>query len=300
MTRIESTALDILRRSARTMRHRNESTALGTEGAEHGQARDRRSGWCRAAASPRELAAAGHEVVVVSRSGRAPAVDGVRAAALDATDAAALTAVVARRRRPLQLRQPARTTRTGRGSGRRWRRRCCSRRPTPGPAYVIMGNLYGYGAGRRARSRPTSRSRRRAPTGASGCGCGRTRSPRTVPDGCASPRSGRRTSSVRSPARNAHLGDRVIPRILAGKKVRAFGAADQPHSWTYVPDVARTIADARHRRPVVGTGVARADEPGAHPARGVRVDRGRRAGSRCRPSARSRPADPHRRRRGAR
>jgi nucleoside-diphosphate-sugar epimerase len=41
---------------------------------------------------------------------------------------------------------------------------------------------------------------------------------------------------------NAHLGDRVIPRILAGKKVRAFAALDQPHSWTYVPDVARTIA----------------------------------------------------------
>jgi nucleoside-diphosphate-sugar epimerase len=34
----------------------------------------------------------------------------------------------------------------------------------------------------------------------------------------------------------------VIPRILAGKKVRAFASADQPHSWTYVPDVAHTIA----------------------------------------------------------
>jgi nucleoside-diphosphate-sugar epimerase len=33
----------------------------------------------------------------------------------------------------------------------------------------------------------------------------------------------------------------VIPSILAGKKVRAFAAADQPHSWTYVPDVARTL-----------------------------------------------------------
>jgi len=37
-----------------------------------------------------------------------------------------------------------------------------------------------------------------------------------------------------------HLG-RMIPRVLAGKTVRVVGNPDAPHSWIYVPDVARTL-----------------------------------------------------------
>ena len=77
---------------------------------------------------------------------------------------------------------------------------------------------------------------------------------------------------------NAHLGDRVIPRILAGKKVRAFAAADQPHSWTYVPDVARTIAALGTDDRSWGRAWHVPTNPALHPARGVRVDRGRRRG----------------------
>lgn len=39
----------------------------------------------------------------------------------------------------------------------------------------------------------------------------------------------------------SHLGERVVPRLLRGKGVRVIGSADQPHSWTFVPDVARTL-----------------------------------------------------------
>ena len=39
----------------------------------------------------------------------------------------------------------------------------------------------------------------------------------------------------------SHLGDRVVPRVLAGKGVRVLGSADQPHSWTYVDDVATLL-----------------------------------------------------------
>jgi len=39
-----------------------------------------------------------------------------------------------------------------------------------------------------------------------------------------------------------HLAGRVVPRVLAGKDVRVIGAVDQPHSWTAVADVARTLA----------------------------------------------------------
>ena len=33
-----------------------------------------------------------------------------------------------------------------------------------------------------------------------------------------------------------------MDRLLAGRKVRVLGDPDAPHSWTYVPDVGRTLA----------------------------------------------------------
>lgn len=44
----------------------------------------------------------------------------------------------------------------------------------------------------------------------------------------------------------AHAGERMVPLVLAGKTVRVVGSADQPHSFTYVPDYAAAmIAAAR-------------------------------------------------------
>ena len=42
----------------------------------------------------------------------------------------------------------------------------------------------------------------------------------------------------------SRLGDRVIPRILAGKAVQLAGNVDQPHTWTAPRDVARLMAIA--------------------------------------------------------
>lgn len=39
-----------------------------------------------------------------------------------------------------------------------------------------------------------------------------------------------------------HLGSRVVPKVLSGKGVRLLGDPDLPHSWTYIPDVGRTLA----------------------------------------------------------
>lgn len=39
----------------------------------------------------------------------------------------------------------------------------------------------------------------------------------------------------------SHLGERVVPRILSGRTVRVIGDPDAPHSWTFVPDVARAL-----------------------------------------------------------
>lgn len=38
--------------------------------------------------------------------------------------------------------------------------------------------------------------------------------------------------------RTAHAGERMVPLILAGRRVRVLGDADQPHSFTYLPDYA--------------------------------------------------------------
>ena len=40
---------------------------------------------------------------------------------------------------------------------------------------------------------------------------------------------------------NGHMGDRVVPRVLAGKSVSLLGSADVDHSWTAIADVASTL-----------------------------------------------------------
>jgi nucleoside-diphosphate-sugar epimerase len=46
--------------------------------------------------------------------------------------------------------------------------------------------------------------------------------------------------------RMAHAGERLVRPILKGKAVQVIGSADQPHSFTYVPDLAAAmIAAAR-------------------------------------------------------
>lgn len=40
----------------------------------------------------------------------------------------------------------------------------------------------------------------------------------------------------------SHVGDRLLAPLLAGRTVRPVGSADQPHTWTYLPDLARTLA----------------------------------------------------------
>jgi nucleoside-diphosphate-sugar epimerase len=42
--------------------------------------------------------------------------------------------------------------------------------------------------------------------------------------------------------RNSVLGDRVFPQALAGQRVQLMGNIDLPHSYSYIGDVARTLA----------------------------------------------------------
>ena len=50
-----------------------------------------------------------------------------------------------------------------------------------------------------------------------------------------------RASDFIGPRAESHLGERVVPRVLSGRGCQVLGATDQPHSWTYVEDVARTL-----------------------------------------------------------
>lgn len=47
--------------------------------------------------------------------------------------------------------------------------------------------------------------------------------------------------------RNAHAGERLVPTVLAGKTMRVLGNLDQPHSFTYVPDLAAAMITAAAR-----------------------------------------------------
>ncbi|MGB7981541.1 MAG: NAD-dependent epimerase/dehydratase family protein [Candidatus Nanopelagicales bacterium] len=53
-----------------------------------------------------------------------------------------------------------------------------------------------------------------------------------------------RGSDYICPGPQSQLGDRVMPRVLAGKGVRLLGDVDQPHTWTAPVDVARTLVTA--------------------------------------------------------
>lgn len=188
----------------------------------------------------RELAAAGHEVTLVSRSGRAPAVGGVRAAAFDATDATALTAVAQHAAALYNCANPPHYHRWA----EEWPPLAAAlleAATRSGAGLVTMGNLYGYGPV----DGPITPDLPLAATSVNG----RIRA-QMWEDALAAHRAGRvrvteaRASDFIGPesGAQAHLGDRVIPRILAGKKVRAFGSLDEQHSWTYVPDASRTLA----------------------------------------------------------
>jgi nucleoside-diphosphate-sugar epimerase len=44
--------------------------------------------------------------------------------------------------------------------------------------------------------------------------------------------------------RTAHAGERLVPALLAGKRVTMIGSLDLAHSFTYVPDLARAMITA--------------------------------------------------------
>ncbi|WP_031079170.1 NAD-dependent epimerase/dehydratase family protein [Streptomyces sp. NRRL WC-3742] len=203
------------------------------------------------AALAQVLAGQGHQVRVVTRTGGAgrAVVAGVEHVAADAADASALTAaargavaVYGCAAPPLQR------------WGRQWpalASALCAAAEASGAVLVMLGNLYGYG--------PVSGVLREdLPLAATGRK-GRARA-RVWEQVLAAHEAGRvraveaRASDFFGPGvtGGGHLAERVVPLLLRGRAVSCLGDPDAAHSWTYVPDVARAMAELAGAREAWG------------------------------------------------
>ncbi len=181
----------------------------------------------------------GHEVTLVTRSGSGPDHPGIRRVSADASDPSALAAAVGRAEvlyncanppyhRWPELWPPMAASMLSVASDR-------------DAVLVIMGNLYGYGPV----DHPMTEQDPLASTGTKGrirLGDvdGRT-APPTVP-GRVRVTEARASDFFGPGVVESSFFGRNVDRLLAGRKVYLLGDPDAPHTWTYVPDVGRTLA----------------------------------------------------------
>ena len=181
------------------------------------------------------------EVVVVSRSGSGPELPGVRKVAASAADAEALAGIAAGAQVIYNCVNPL---------YHRWvtdwppiASSLLAAAETSGASYVILSNLYVYAppSGPMTEDLPLNPPSAKAGVRA-----------RIWQDALAAHQAGRvrvtelRASDYYGPGcrDQSHLGDRFMPKLLAGKPVRLPGDPDALHSWTYVPDVAEALVTA--------------------------------------------------------
>jgi len=189
-------------------------------------------------ATAHALVAAGHEVTVVTRSGSGPTGPGLTRVAADASDPYALAEAAGAADALYNCANPP---------YHRWPElwppmatAMLEVAARSGAVLVTMGNLYGYGPV----GHPLVEEDQLAATGTKG----RVRAAMWE-EALAAHQAGRvrvteaRASDFFGPGvvDTSHFG-RVVDRLLAGRKVRVLGDPDAPHSWTYVPDVGRTLA----------------------------------------------------------
>ena len=183
------------------------------------------------------LVEAGHDVRVVSRSG-GTSTDQVEHVALDASDAAALTAAVRGADVLYNCANPP---------YHRWVEQwppvadaLLAAAEATGAVLVVMGNLYVYGPVDGPMTEdlplaaPGTKGRVRVAMWEQALARHRAGALRMT-EARASDFVGPRVVGT------GYLGERAVPRVLAGKAVQHIASPDQPHSWTAVADVARTL-----------------------------------------------------------
>lgn len=182
----------------------------------------------------------GESVRVVNRSGRADVPDGVEVAAGDASDPAFTTAVAAGAAVVYQALNPP---------YHRWQQEfpalqagVLAAAEAAGARMVSMDNVYSYGP---SHGRPFTEETPDAATTRKG----RLRG-RMAHDLLAAHKAGRvevaigRASDYFGPRGGAqsNLGDLVFPALLAGRTATVLGDPDQPHTYTYIPDIGDALA----------------------------------------------------------
>lgn len=187
-------------------------------------------------ATARLLAERGEQVVVVTRSGSGPTGPAITLTAADASSSARMSEIASGAVAIYNCANPA---------YHRWptdwppiARALLNAAEHAGAVLATVSNLYGYG--------PVSGSiTEDLPLSAQGPK-GRARAQMWL-DALAAHDAGRvRATEVRSsdyvtPGLSSRLGDRVLPRLLAGKTVSVFKSADAAHTWTAIDDVARLL-----------------------------------------------------------
>jgi nucleoside-diphosphate-sugar epimerase len=185
------------------------------------------------------LAELGHRVTVLSRSGRGPAHEGIELVAGDATDVDTLVGLLDGSGALVNAANPA---------YHRWtqdwpplHRAMCAAAERSGALLVVMDNLYAFGD---SAAMPMRENTPLNPSGHKGAV--RAEMATSLMEAHAAGRL--RAALVRASdfygpqVRDSAFGERVAPRVIAGKKVSMLGSLDVPHSATYMPDVATTIA----------------------------------------------------------
>lgn len=184
------------------------------------------------------LADQGHEVVVVTRRGRGPHHAGIRLEAADAADVTAVAALAEGAESLYNCVNPPYD---------RWAQQwpamangLLAAAERTGARLVTMSNVYGYGPvdGPMTEDLPL----------AAGFTNGRIRA-EMWQQALAAHEAGRvRVTEARAAdffgplVEGSSFGDRVVPRVLAGKGVKVLGDPDAPHSLTYMGDVATALA----------------------------------------------------------
>ena len=186
------------------------------------------------------LAERGDEVTLVTRSGSGPTHPAITRTAADASSADGMAEVATGAVAIYNCANPA---------YHRWptdwppiAQALLTAAETSGAVLVTVSNLYGYG---RVSGPLSGQLTEDLPLAAQGPK-GLTRA-QMWRDAMAAHEAGRvRATEVRGsdyvgPGVQGHLGDRVVPHLLAGKGVTVIKSADTAHTWTAVEDVARLL-----------------------------------------------------------
>ncbi|WP_167140203.1 NAD-dependent epimerase/dehydratase family protein [Diaminobutyricimonas sp. TR449] len=193
----------------------------------------------------RELIARGDRVTVASRS--ATAVDGATAVALDASDAAAIAAAAAGHDTIFLTPNP---------TYHKWPelwpplyRAAIEAASRSGARLIVMSNLYAYGEGASMPMTESSPLHATAPNG-------KARQQGWELVKAAHDRGEIRAVEVRASdyfgpgvGGTSQMGSMFFEPVVAGKTARVVGSATQPHTFSYLPDIVRTLvaaADSEH------------------------------------------------------